>query len=248
MEEQQTAGSELCSEDCRTDHEDARDAATASTAKRAATAAHSDRRPNWNKWMHVVDVAVWEAVALSLDIDPERVVRATGAEVGFAVFRESLEFEERLFVAVRHLGIGKRLSIVSPGTQNPPLDATIDLKEFVAWAPTIPWRLPVTLVRFFGDDDPNYVPQSDPYWDPEPASSTVASGWPWGDYDTNLLRLLAAAVRRFWSLYDPGDPSTAPTNEMVVEWLMTQDVPRRTAEVMATILRADGLRTGRRKK
>jgi len=244
MEEQETAGSG----DGRTDHEDVRHAATNATAKRATTAAQSDRRPNWNKWTHVKDVAVWEAVALSLDIDPEKVVRTSSAEAGFAAFRESLEFEERLFVTVRHLGVNRRLSIVSQGTQDPPLDATIDLKEFVAWAPAIRWRLPAALVTFFGDDDPGYVPTYDPYWDSERASRTASSGWPWGEYDTHLLRLLAATVRKFWSLYDPGDPSTAPTNRMVVEWLMTQDVPERTAEAMATILRADGLPTGRRKK
>jgi hypothetical protein len=71
--------------------------------------------------------------------------------------------------------------------------------------------------------------------------------WPWGDYETDLLRKLAAVADRFWKLYDPTDNTTAPTNKQVIAWLKKQDVADRTAEVMATILRADGLPPGPRK-
>ncbi|WAW09751.1 hypothetical protein NB640_11060 [Oxalobacter vibrioformis] len=70
--------------------------------------------------------------------------------------------------------------------------------------------------------------------------------WPWGDYETDLLRRLEQAARNFWTTYDPEDPSTAPTNKQVEDWLKEQGVADRTAEIMATILRADGLRTGPR--
>lgn len=68
----------------------------------------------------------------------------------------------------------------------------------------------------------------------------------WGEHSTNMLRKLAEASRRFWSLYDPEDPSTAPTNELVQGWLKQQGMTANIAKAMATILRADGLRTGRR--
>jgi hypothetical protein len=71
--------------------------------------------------------------------------------------------------------------------------------------------------------------------------------WPWGDYDTKLLRELAAAAERFWKNYDPADPGTAPTSEQVEKWLVDRKVPKRTAQIMAKILRADGLRPGPRK-
>lgn len=71
--------------------------------------------------------------------------------------------------------------------------------------------------------------------------------WPWGDYETDLLRKLAAAADRFWRLYDPADNTTAPTNQQVTDWLKQQGVADRTAEIMATIMRADGLPTGPRK-
>lgn len=71
--------------------------------------------------------------------------------------------------------------------------------------------------------------------------------WPWGDHETELLRKLDAAANRFWRLYDASDSTTAPTNQQVTDWLKTEGVAKRTAEAMATILRADGLPPGPRK-
>ncbi len=85
----------------------------------------------------------------------------------------------------------------------------------------------------------------------EPASRRsplIAASWPWGSHDTILLRKLAAAAERFWVNYDPTDATTAPTNAQVIAWLRSQGVAERTAEVMATILRIDGLPTGPRKE
>ncbi len=74
-----------------------------------------------------------------------------------------------------------------------------------------------------------------------------AARWPWGRHTTQLLDHLAAAAERFWVNYDPSDATTAPTNSQVITWLKSQGVAERTAEVMATILRIDGLPTGPRK-
>ena len=75
----------------------------------------------------------------------------------------------------------------------------------------------------------------------------VTARWPWGDYTTERLELLADAARKFWSFYDPADPSTAPTNEQVVAYLCERGLSPSAANAMATILRADGLPTGPRK-
>jgi hypothetical protein len=73
--------------------------------------------------------------------------------------------------------------------------------------------------------------------------------WPWGSYTTNLLDQLAKAAKKFWAnpQYDPNDPTTAPTNQAVIDYLKGQGVTERTAQIMATILRADGLPPGPRK-
>lgn len=74
-----------------------------------------------------------------------------------------------------------------------------------------------------------------------------ASGWPWGSHETRLLRHLAEAAHQWWSTYDPDDLSTAPTNEEVAAWLGEREVSKRVAQIMAQILRADGIPTGPRK-
>lgn len=71
--------------------------------------------------------------------------------------------------------------------------------------------------------------------------------WPWGEHTTCLLDHMEAAAATFWANYNPDDPTTAETNERVSQWLRERGVAQRTAEVMATILRADGLPTGPRK-
>lgn len=68
-----------------------------------------------------------------------------------------------------------------------------------------------------------------------------------GNHETDLLRKMARATDRFWSRYDPSDISTAPTNKQVIDWLTKEGVALRTAEVIASILRVDGLPTGPRK-
>ncbi len=74
-----------------------------------------------------------------------------------------------------------------------------------------------------------------------------ASRWPWGRHHTEALGHLEAAACRFWKLYDPVDPSTAPTNNMVSDWLHEERrVSKDKAKAIASILRADGLATGPR--
>lgn len=75
------------------------------------------------------------------------------------------------------------------------------------------------------------------------------SGWPWGSHHTVLLGHLDAAAREFWTKYDPAKAkNTAPKNETVISWLVDQhNVSTSVATSIATILRADGLKTGPKK-
>lgn len=79
------------------------------------------------------------------------------------------------------------------------------------------------------------------------ASRPEVGHWPWGKHHTELLGHLEAAARRFWTGYDPTDPTTANTNATVIEWLeFDRKVSRKMAQAIATMLRPDGLRTGPR--
>ena len=72
--------------------------------------------------------------------------------------------------------------------------------------------------------------------------------WPWGNHHTEYLGHLDAAARKWWNLYDPGDPTTAPTNEMVSDWLQSErNLSRERARAIASMLRPDGLPTGPRR-
>ncbi len=87
---------------------------------------------------------------------------------------------------------------------------------------------------------------------PAPDLATFApeqphSVWPWGDHTTDLLEHLAAAADRFWKFYDPTDPSTAPTNKQVEDWLIERKVSLRVAGIMAQMLRPTDLPAGPRR-
>jgi len=75
--------------------------------------------------------------------------------------------------------------------------------------------------------------------------------WPWGRHNTKLLEVLAATAEEFWSLYNPLDETTHVLKEDVVKWIMKwhgDKVSAHMANAIATILRADGLPTGRPRK
>lgn len=115
----------------------------------------------------------------------------------------------------------------------------VKVADFAAWADGMGWNLPPEFPRTQAGAVAYPVAPG--------GLQTGGAGWPWGNHETELLRKMAAAASQFWSLYDPADKTTAPTNQQVSEWLQKQGVSKPTADVMATILRADGLPTGRRK-
>lgn len=82
-----------------------------------------------------------------------------------------------------------------------------------------------------------------------PETIQLPSGrWPWGNHHTEQLGHLEAAARRWWPNYDPTDPTTAPINKDVAEWLrIERKVSKKLADSIASMLRADGLATGPRK-
>lgn len=115
----------------------------------------------------------------------------------------------------------------------------VRVADFASWADGKGWNLPPEFPR----------PQTETVVYPVATEGLydACSKWPWGDHETDLLRSLAAAGKRFWKNYDLTDNTTAPTNHQVIDWLKEQGVSVRVAEIMAQILRPDGLPTGPRK-
>lgn len=138
------------------------------------------------------------------------------------------DFLQRVHVAVAEL-VPRGTLPIADGAANGER-TVVRVADFVTWAEGKGWEL-----------SPEFSRPA-----PVPVAATGAK-WPWGDHETELLRHLEAAAKRFWKNYDPTDKTTAPTNERVIKWLEERGVARRNAEVMATILRVDGLPTGPRK-
>lgn len=180
-------------------------------------------------WSEVDDLNLTEAAFLTFNIDPfapencwthtcERVTLEDLPD-GFLLRIEALRSSIRAgSLKANALNYDEQMRIDENETR-------IKTDDFVAWcnAKRLPHNIPGRAV-------------------PPPTTK-----WPWGEYETELLRKLATAAEEWWSTYDPASPATAPTNQEVKDWLIGQGVSDRVAESMATILRADGLATGPRR-
>jgi hypothetical protein len=199
-------------------------------------------------WL-VTPEEIWELVAYqNSKITPEEIKELAAYHNG-----KITEMERRVAVAVNHVKAGT-LPIVRNAAflrEDDPYEAlranadpyealranaektVVKIADFSTWAIGMGWELP--------DEFPQ--PNAAAAY---PVAPEELHKWPWGDHETELLRKLADAAQRFWTLYDPTDETTAPTNKQVTQWLVEQGVATRVAEIMAQILRPDGLRTGPR--
>ena len=196
-------------------------------------------------------MALWsldEAVALSLNRNPGRVNWETiqgdaSSHVPAAFLRSPFpgEYARRRELAKRAHKVHELSDPVRP-------------EKFLSWAlhvfDDVPWEL-VEQVSSMGKRIAALKTLEARVTELEAELSERAAEprtrWPWGDHETKALNLMAQAARKFWSLYDPNDPTTSRTNDEVSEWLESQGASKNIAQAMATILRADGLPTGPRK-
>ena len=107
-----------------------------------------DRKPNWNKWRHVPQAKVWEAVALSLNIDPDRVRHNKDSwMIDAHLFNEDKQFDDRIFVVGRNLGKALNPKLITMGK---PEDCSVEITQFVDWAMSLPWEMPEELIALAG--------------------------------------------------------------------------------------------------
>jgi hypothetical protein len=123
--------------------------------------------PDWNLWRKIPTVKAWEAVALSLSLEPKAVkyvdlkranaVRALRDDkIGLMArqqallddgpayrFHESPEFNERLEVTIRN---GEALPTVGASPADDyAADRTVRLSQFATLASSLGWEIPVEL-------------------------------------------------------------------------------------------------------
>lgn len=96
------------------------------------------RVPKWRIWANIPKVRVWEAIALSLGIEPTGVTqhKTRGADRWLT---EPQEFKDRINVATQNAG--GALAIVECG-RSERVDSLIRLDQFCDWAMSIGWSLP----------------------------------------------------------------------------------------------------------
>ncbi|MGE5539630.1 MAG: hypothetical protein ACM30I_13505 [Gemmatimonas sp.] len=104
-------------------------------------AAENQRKPKWDIWRHVPEAKVWEAVALSLDIEPRSVNIDRNSWVGGRlIFQESEEFKSRVFLASRNLNSGAFRATALVIDQPEACGAV--LSEFANWGISVGWKVP----------------------------------------------------------------------------------------------------------
>lgn len=174
------------------------------------------------------------------------------ATAEYAASPDGHEFMEREAILRANIGAGRPLQYSSGisyyGHEGTP---KLLLRQFAEWADDLGWEIPRELQELNGSPSRADLTARVEAQSEEIARlrAQLADHWPWGAHETALLRQLAAAADRFWKNFDPKDHGTAPRNQDVIEWLTEPErgVPKRVAEIMAQILRADSLPAGRRR-
>ncbi len=111
-------------------------------AEGVVTAEKADRTPNWDKWRLIPNCTLWECIALSLDIDPDK-VHKEWLEINL-VIKESGKFNDRIAVALENAG--------DTGALRPTRHRrdgkwwAVSLREFAAWVHRIGWEAPPELL------------------------------------------------------------------------------------------------------
>ena len=187
-------------------------------------------KPNWSEWDRKTRCPLWTAAALACDVEPGNYPHGLPSEYtpDFSLTPVPPQLWELLGLAKSAVGGGTLRVFQKEGTNL--MQRDVDLAEFTSW------------LNRLGHKPPDGYP-----W----TAKELAPGayqWPWGPHQTKDLAIFAMAADKFWRNYDPTDQSTAPTNAAVIDWLVERNVAKRTAEVMASMLRPEDLRPGPRPK
>ena len=192
---------------------------------------------DWQHWINKPTGKVWEAVALHCYINPASTSSSLLQAGGKVKRRTAVWFYRwRLVVALQYV---ETEQLETTTYEDDPNERLVSFAEYARWAKDLDYPLP------------KKFPQKQTYRILGKDGSLPPRGWPWGSHETNLLRLFAE-VGEFWrpieegGLYDPGDSTTAPTNEQIELWLEKRNVGVKVREVMATILRSDNMPSGPR--
>jgi hypothetical protein len=103
-----------------------------------------ERLPNWAKWNHIPEVMLWQAIALSLNIDPDVAERSYSWKAEGTLTNESKDFKDRLDVLLANFG---RHPLLKPTrlSLSDREEGALLLSLFAAWAASLGWSIPPEL-------------------------------------------------------------------------------------------------------
>lgn len=172
-----------------------------------------DRTPNWNKWLPCYEVTVWEGVALSLDIDPDKVQhRPQEWDDEPHSFLESEDFNDRLLIVERNVG-KPHLKHISIGPNR--VDYRVALKDFVAWALSAKWEIPTQLAELAGPSD--------------------LLGWKGFDPDSNTYPRELDIALQAWRAVTNKPHASKTAKEQIRDWIEKHYAKELTAEAISRI-------------
>ncbi len=113
--------------------------------------------PDWSFWLHMPEVRLWQAVALSMNIDPDSLkghpqgwMAGPGSgpiftDNSFSSSEQRVTFDKRLRLLAANKSVKNGFS---PGTlsMDHPAYNSVRLSEFSPWAQSIGWDIPAELV------------------------------------------------------------------------------------------------------
>lgn len=109
-----------------------------------------DRSPNWNKWLHIPEVMLWQAASLSLNIDPDKANYSYSWKAEEMLNGESQEFKDRLEILRANLG-RNQLKAAAVSLYDP-AESKVALRTFAVWAHSIPWTIPNQLIALADEE------------------------------------------------------------------------------------------------
>ena len=97
------------------------------------------REPTWAVWSNIPAAKIWEAVALSLNIEPRKVRHIGTSWMGDNHgFKERQDFEDRILVAKNAPSTAGGLPRVVVSLYDP-TESKVNLAEFAQWARNLGW-------------------------------------------------------------------------------------------------------------
>lgn len=168
--------------------------------------------PNWNKWNLMPEVEIWQAAALSLNIDPDSIDmndRWSYMQIKSAFEDMQRDYIDRLEIIAGH--IGHTLSRTNKRGMNI-WQANVMLTEFVSWCGRSNISIPSQLI-------PSQTLQKTIADKIAPANNAAT-------YSTKWLEIQQAAIAQFFNPRRNPDAK----KEAVIEWINAKAVEAKLGE------------------